>query len=442
MTDQLHRHFLASNGVSTDSRSIQSGQLYFALQGPYHNGNAFAPQALERGASLAVVDDPRFTPKGDARYLAVPDALEALQQLAIRHRRTLSTPVLAVTGSNGKTTTKELLARVLANTLHVHATPGNWNNHIGVPLSILRLTPEHELAVLELADNRPGEIDFLCQVAEPRAGLITNIGLDHIGNYADLDANARAKLELFDYLHLEGGKLFVNLADPYLAPYARMLHGGLTYGSDDAHWNFRVLERSLRGMRLEIYAPQGGNSFEVQTPLMGLHNAENVLAAVAVGLHYGVEPSQISEAVAAYHPTNNRSQVRTIGPLRVVLDAYNANPSSMEATLRTVLHDHPQGVVCILGDMRELGNHTQAEHRKLGELVAELRPARFVGVGADMAAATAAAQGVATHHYPDVKALLPHLAELTEGAKVVLLKGSRELALETLVPELESAYGI
>ena len=443
MPTPLYAHYLAAQGqVSTDSRQPQPGTLFFALNGPSFRGADFAAGALAKGASHAVVDDEALATHDPARYTYAPDPLAALQALAREHRRHFAGPVLAVTGSNGKTTTKELLTVVLAQKYNVLATIGNLNNHIGVPLTLLRLKPaEHDFAVIEMGANHRGEIADYCQWAEPTHGLITNIGKAHLEGFGGEAGIAKGKGELFDYLAAHGGTLFINTLDAKIADVAVAAVGANAAGlaprratypgpADTYPTAFLKADPALH-LRL-------GDGTEVAAQLTGEYNFPNLAAAAAVGAFFEVPTTKIAAALATYNPQNNRSQlVHTDYGNDLILDAYNANPSSMAAALRSfAARPAPagQGRVAILGDMFELGETSAAEHRALGELLAELRLANAVLIGPLMQAAAAAHP--AAHYFTDKATAAEWLAHHPLAGQLVLLKGSRGMGLETLLPLL------
>ncbi len=439
----LYARYLAAQGqVSTDSRQPQPGTLFFALNGPSFRGADFAPGALAKGASHAVVDDEALATQDPARYTYASDPLAALQALALEHRRHFAGPVLAVTGSNGKTTTKELLTVVLAQKYNVLATIGNLNNHIGVPLTLLRLKPEaHDFAVVEMGANHQGEIADYCQWAEPTHGLITNIGKAHLEGFGGEEGIAKGKGELFDYLASHGGTLFVNTLDAKIpavaaaAVTASPAHPApmlATYPSpgDTYHTTFLKADPALH-LRL-------GDGTEVAVQLTGDYNFPNLAAAAAVGAFFDVPAGQVAAALAAYNPQNNRSQlVHTTHGNDLILDAYNANPSSMAAALRSfAARPAPAGQVrlVILGDMFELGETSAAEHRAVGELLAELQLPNAVLIGPLMQAAAEAYP--TARYFADKAAAAEWLAHHPVAGQLVLLKGSRGMGLETLLPLL------
>ena len=429
----LYSHYLAAGGlVSTDSRQPQPGTLFFALNGPSFRGAAFAAQALAAGASYAVVDDVALAATDPARYAYVPNPLVALQELARHHRRQFRIPVLAITGSNGKTTTKELVTAVLAHKFRVLATIGNLNNHIGVPLTLLRLRAgEHDFAVIEMGANHRGEIAKLCELAAPTYGLITNIGKAHLEGFGGAEGVALGKGELFDFLRDTGGLAFVNTLDAQVVARAAAVPQRRTYpGPADDFPAVLLAADPAVALRL---GPRGP---DVAVQLTGDYNFPNLAAAAAVGQFFGVPPDAVAAALATYNPQNNRSQlVSTARGNELVLDAYNANPSSMTAALRSFAQRPAaagQRKLVILGDMFELGPEATAEHRALGELLAGLALPEIVLVGPLLAAAQPAL-GPRAHHFATKAAAAAWLAAAPLSGRQVLVKGSRGMALETLV---------
>ena len=439
----LYDHYLACQGqVSTDSRQPQPGTLFFALNGPSFRGADFAAGALADGARHAVVDDAALAAHDPARYTYAPDPLAALQALAQEHRRHFAGPVLAISGSNGKTTTKELLTVVLAQKYHVLATIGNLNNHIGVPLTLLRLKPqEHELAVIEMGANHQGEIADYCQWAAPTHGLLTNIGKAHLEGFGGEAGIAKGKGELFDYLAAHGGTLFINTLDAKIAGVAQAAIGHhpagpapvlATYpGPADTYPATFVRADPALHLRL-------ADGTAVAAQLTGDYNFPNLAAAAAVGAFFEVPSADIAAALAAYNPQNNRSQlVRTAHGNDIILDAYNANPSSMAAALRSFAQRPVaagQGRIAILGDMFELGDTAATEHHALGELLASLELDNVLLIGPLMQAAAAAHP--AAYYFATKAAAAEWLAQQPMVEELVLLKGSRGMGLETLLPLL------
>ena len=431
MPTSLYSQYVAAGSqVSTDSRQPQPGTLFFALNGPSFRGADFASQALQKGARHAVVDDTALAATDPARYTFAPDPLLALQALAHEHRRQFAIPVLAITGSNGKTTTKELLTAVLARQLRVLATIGNLNNHIGVPLTLLRLRAgEHDVAVVEMGANHRGEIASYCAYAEPTHGLITNIGKAHLEGFGGAEGVALGKGELFDYLARTGGTAFVNTLDARLPGLAAAVPTRLSYpGPADTYPATLLAADPAVALRL-------ADGTDVAAQLTGDYNFPNLAAAAAVGQHFGISTDNIAAALARYNPQNNRSQLlRTTAGNELVLDAYNANPSSMAAALRSFAArpaEAGQPKLAILGDMFELGDESAREHADIGHLLADLPIDSVVLIGPEMRLAHATNSD--THHFPTKAEAADWLRTHPVRGRQVLVKGSRGMALETLV---------
>ncbi|QKG53922.1 UDP-N-acetylmuramoyl-tripeptide--D-alanyl-D-alanine ligase [Hymenobacter sp. BRD67] len=430
----LYDHYLAAQGqVSTDSRQPQPGTLFFALNGPSFRGAAFAAGALAKGARHAVVDDEPLAAQDPTRYTYAPDPLVALQALALEHRRHFRGPVLAITGSNGKTTTKELLTVVLAQKFTVLATLGNLNNHIGVPLTLLRLRPrEHNFAVIEMGANHQGEIADYCRWAEPTYGLITNIGKAHLEGFGGEEGIAKGKGELFDYLRATGGTAFVNTLDAKLPTLAAAVPTRISYPGPADDYPAALLAANP-ALRLRLW-----DGTQVMAQLTGEYNFPNMAAAAAVGACFGVPAAHVAEALATYNPQNNRSQLaHTALGNDLILDAYNANPSSMVAALRSFAQRPVaagQGRVAILGDMFELGETSAAEHQALGKLLATLPLTNVILIGALMQDAATAYPSAS--YFADKATAAAWLTQHPLRHQLVLLKGSRGMGLETLLPLL------
>ena len=379
--------------VSTDTRNLPAGCVFFALHGERFDGNKFAKQALESGASLAVIDNPEYVlPQGT---LLVEDTLLALQELARAWRRELGLPIIGITGTNGKTTTKELLATVLSTKYHLHYTQGNLNNQIGVPLTLLQVTRAHEMAIVEMGASHPGDIKELVDIAEPNCGLITNVGRAHLEGFGSFEGVQQTKKELYDYLRENQGFIFRNTDNPYLAQMAGDL---------------KTVAYTTGKM------PHGTN-------LVGEYNAENVSAAMCVGEYFGVSREQALEAIRAYVPTNNRSQAMQTANNQLIVDAYNANPTSMQAAINAF-----KGDTYILGAMRELGEYSHLEHQNIVNMLAERKADCVFLVGEEYLQTTSP--------YPvfeNVELLHKYLEGQPIKGKNILLKGSRSTKMEKLL---------
>jgi UDP-N-acetylmuramoyl-tripeptide--D-alanyl-D-alanine ligase len=431
----VQARYLESDGVTTDTRTAGPGQLFFALKGDQFNGNTYAGRALEAGCIAAVVDEPAVAATGDDRFILVPDALAALQSLARWHRRTWSCPVIGLTGSNGKTTTKELVKCVLeTNHTHVHATHGNFNNHIGVPLTILAAKSEPDVAIIEMGANAQQEIALLAEIAEPNIAVITNIGRAHLEGFGGEEGVLKGKGELFDFIrnHQPESPVFVHGAHPKLIAISEGLHRRL-YGTEGhAPFVHEVLSEqafSWQGPSGEVHGP-------IHVQVQGDHNRENIMTAIAIGLHCGADEVQASNAVAQYTPTNNRSQWTQTPHNRVLLDAYNANPSSMRAALSSfhrLTTETGKASVCILGDMAELGDHTEAAHLEILEFAHGLHLKTYaVGPHFQHAASTRAD----IQSFGSTAEAIAHFKGASLEGYDILLKGSRSIALEALLPVL------
>ena len=354
--------------VTTDSRDCPAGSIFIALKGASFDGNKFAKSALEKGCSYAVIDEKEYYDATDSRLILVDDCLTTFKELAREHRRQFNIPVVGITGTNGKTTTKELVSAVLAEKYRIMHTEGNFNNDVGVPKTLLRLTADDEMAVVEMGASHPGDIKKLVEYVEPTAGLITNVGRAHLQGFGSFEGVMRTKGELYDFLKAHDGLVFLNTGNPHLVDMAREreLDRIISYGSeDDANVQGRV---TAADPFISIEWQESGkpNVYSVKSHLIGAYNVDNMLAAVAVGLHFGVSPEQINHALEHYQPTNNRSELVKTADNVLVVDAYNANPTSMAAALDSFESlDMPQPKMVIIGDMRELGEVSQEEHQKV-----------------------------------------------------------------------------
>ena len=382
--------------VSTDTRNLPAGCVFFALHGERFDGNKFAQQALENGASLAVIDNPEYALSEGT--LLVSNTLLALQDLARAWRRELGLPIIGITGTNGKTTTKELMATVLSTKYNLHYTQGNLNNQIGVPLTLLQITRAQELAIVEMGASHPGDIKELVNIAEPNCGLITNVGRAHLEGFGSFEGVQQTKKELYDYLLDHQGYIFRNTDNPYLAKMAGDL---------------KTVPYTTGTM------PDG-------THLVGEYNAENVSAAICVGVHFGISREQALEAIRQYVPTNNRSQKMQTANNQLIVDAYNANPTSMQAAINAF-----KGDTYILGAMRELGEYSHLEHQNIVNMLAERKAENVFLVGEEYMQTTSP--------YPvfeNVEMLHKHLEEQPIKGKNILLKGSRSTQMEKLLDVL------
>lgn len=370
----LYELFLQHPTITTDSRNVPEGSLFFALKGETFDGNAYAKMALEKGAAYAVIDEKEYADENNERLILVDDVLVALQQLAKFHRVHLGTPIIGITGTNGKTTTKELIATVLKKKYNVLYTQGNFNNHIGVPKTLLQMRKEHDIAVIEMGANHPGEIKTLVEIVLPDFGIITNVGKAHLLGFGSFEGVIHTKGELYDFIRELQGTVFINNDNPHLIGISQDLKL-VKYGQKDAD------DLLVKGQLLEcnpflkfqwgIQTADNSQSSTVQTRLIGSYNLDNALAAACIGTYFEVPANDISAALEEYAPSNNRSQLTITKDNKLVVDAYNANPTSMKAALdnfRLIPADHK---MCILGQMGELGDVSDEEHQKVIEQIGE-----------------------------------------------------------------------
>lgn len=420
----LYLEFLAGSGISTDSRSIKPGQLFFGLSGTRAKGSDFAQQALLNGARYAVVDDPGLA--GHPGCIIVHSALETLQQLATWHRHQLKIPVIGITGSVGKTTTKALLQAVLSSKYRAFCTQGNLNNHIGVPLSVLSITGEHEIAIIEMGANHIGEIEALCEIARPSHGLITRIGKAHLEGFGSLEGVLIAKTELFRYLMKNNGLAFINDRDDLILSASKgfdmekvLIHQAI--GSSI------LTADPLLTIRLQ---PTGEPAMEIKTRIPGTYNLENIEAAACIGWFFQVPATEIKEALEKFESTSNRSQVIEYGENSYLMDAYNANPVSMAEAIRSfAVIPTTKKKVLILGEMRELGMDSPAEHQMILDLISQYPWEGVILVGKEY---TDLVTSGTYYYFPDVASLKPWFREQKFRDTFFLVKGSRGVALEAL----------
>ena len=427
---QLYDLFLASKGVNTDTRTLQPGQIFFALKGENFDGNAYAQKALESGAAYAVVLD--SVPGDDPRLLRFPDTLRALKELAACHRRHLDIPVIGLTGTNGKTTTKELIREVLAVHFNVKATQGNLNNDIGVPMTVLSIGKEAEIAVVEMGANHPDDISALTWVSQPSYGLITNVGKAHLLGFGSFEGVKKAKGQLYDWLSEHDGQAFVNVddADLFEMAVARPL-SIIPYGVEGEDAVLLPTSSDNPFLRMEI----GGKILE--TKLVGSYNAANVMAALAVGRQFGISLDEGMAAIASYTPSNNRSQMTRTARNVVIEDAYNANPSSMAAALDNFASLQDSCKVALLGDMRELGEDSVQEHVKILEKLDDCGLTHACLVGEEFGKALEkSGNRPYVKWFANSDDLVGALSERPLSGATVLVKGSHSMHMEKVMPTL------
>ena len=400
--------------VTTDTRAIPTNSLFFALKGDHFNGNSFAAQALSLGARFAIIDEKAY--QTDKRMILVADALQKLQDLANYHRKQLQLPIIGLTGSNGKTTTKELIHAVLQQKFKTVATKGNLNNHIGVPLTLLSMTPDAALGIVEMGANHQQEIAFLSSICEPDFGYITNFGKAHLDGFGGVEGVIKGKCELYDFLRANNKMVFVNPTDPIQ----------MAKTSDISRILFDMENIQFVGMNPYLQLSLDGKN--IQTQLMGDYNFPNIAAAITIGLYFGVPIAAISKAIEGYVPQNNRSQIVKTTHNTLILDAYNANPSSMKVALENFAVLNESQKVVILGDMFELGEDSAHEHQAIADLAASLNFESLFLVGKNF-------HGVSINHatFSDFESLQAQLTKQPLHQKTILIKGSRGMKLERLL---------
>ncbi|NUQ25201.1 MAG: UDP-N-acetylmuramoyl-tripeptide--D-alanyl-D-alanine ligase [Saprospiraceae bacterium] len=433
--DHLYAIFQQHPRCCTDSRMVQRGDIFFALRGDNFDGNQYAAKALEAGATYVVVDDPLVYREGDARYLLVDNVLLTLQDLARFHRRKFDIPVIAIGGSNGKTTTKELVSAVLRNHYPMYATPGNLNNHIGVPLTLLHIPPKTEVAVVEMGANHQGEMAFLCRIAEPTHGLLTNIGKEHLEGFGSIEGVRQAESELYRYLAAGNGMAFINRDEPDLEQLARPVTKKLLYGhvpvlNPDQKRLYEMSLLTAQPFLSVAFWSDNGELITAHTRLLGHYNLGNIMTAIALGQYFKVPALKIKEALEQYVPANNRSQLLEKGGNTYIMDAYNANPSSMEKAILSfaAMEGHPK--IAVLGDMLELGEASEHEHDYIARLALNQRIDELLLIGKDFAKV---ADELGVRHFADSDALAYWWREHSPKGALVLVKGSRGIRLERMM---------
>jgi len=428
MIESLYQKYLKFPKIITDSRKVQENSLFFALKGENFNGNLFAEEALKKGCRFAIIDEEEFAL--DERFILVDDVLKTLQDLALHHRKKFDIPFIAIGGSNGKTTTKELVYQVLSTKYKTFATPGNFNNHIGVPLSLLMISSEIEMAIIEIGANHEGEIAELCEIARPTQGIITNIGLDHLEGFGSLEGVARANSELYYFLLQNGGEVFVNTQEEHLSRMASRFKKIITYPEKDDYFHAELLPSHLfvryKTEKKEV----------ITTKLFGEYNFANIATALCIGKYFNIPSTKANEAVAVYQAQNNRSQIIEKESNVILLDAYNANPSSMQKAIENFVKIEAEQKMVILGDMFELGEESTKEHTKIGELLADLKIDIIVLFGEEMKEALKHLPEA--FYFTDKFSLHNWLQDKAIENTHILIKGSRGVKLETTLDFLTS----
>jgi UDP-N-acetylmuramoyl-tripeptide--D-alanyl-D-alanine ligase len=428
----LYDKFLAcKQNITTDTRKITKGCIYFALKGEKFDGNIFAEEALEQGAAYVVVDNTSVV-KND-KYILVDGVLSALQQLANHHRKQLRIPVIGITGSNGKTTTKELIHAVLSKKYNTQYTQGNLNNHIGVPLTLLTITPQHEMAVVEMGANHQLEIDMLCRISEPNFGIITNIGKAHLEGFGGIEGVKKGKSELYKYLKEVNGTVFLHGDDTVLADLSKE-NNKVTYGTNKLYDIVGKCNRTSLfvelAWRTRYKATEVKAADYIKTNLVGIYNYNNALCAACVGNYFKIEESLINEALENYAPTNNRSQLQKTENNSLILDYYNANPTSMQAAIENFYNMSANAKMLVLGDMLELGEESITEHQAIINLLHEKKFEDYLLVGPIFSSLQK------EKSFTTSKQAQEFLQAHPTKNKTILIKGSRGIALEEVVKVL------
>lgn len=415
--------------ICTDTRKLIEGSIFFCLKGANFNANEFATKALEGGCSYVIVDEEKYATHKNILY--VKDVLTALQNLANHHRKQLSIPFLAITGSNGKTTHKELINAVLSQKFKTLATIGNLNNHIGVPLTLLSITKEHEFAIVEMGANHQGEIDALCKIAEPDFGLITNIGKAHLEGFGGIEGVKKGKSEMYRFIASKGGKIFLNGDDEVLQSLSGAMDK-ITYGTTKL---FDVIGKAINTDEFVSlkwttrYGEKDWNKLPViKTNMIGHYNFINVLCAVCIGNYFKVEDEKINAALSEYTPNMNRSQLEKTANNTLILDAYNANPSSMKAAIENFAALHASNKLLIIGDMFELGEYAEEEHKKIVDLISDKKINDVILIGPEFCKVSP----TSFKKFTTTTEALDYLKANTQKNKTILIKGSRGMKLETL----------
>ena len=421
----LYNLYLQHRLVCTDTRKIEKNCIFFALKGENFNGNTFAEKALELGAAYVVIDEEAF--KISEKCILVQNVLKTLQDLATWHRKQLNIPVIAIVGSNGKTTSKELIAAVLQQKFKVLSTPGNFNNHIGLPLTLLMLNQSHEIAVIEMGANHEKENALLCQIALPSQGLVTNNGKDHLEGFGDLAGVIRSNAELYDYLQTTGGLAFVNSNDATLMQKSENIASRITYAATPN----TLANYAVETFQLQPQISFSCKEYNYQSSLSGDYNLDNIMAALAIGFHFGLNPSEVAAGIASYAPKNLRSEIIVTTNNKIFLDAYNANPSSMEVSIRNFSAMPGENKLYVLGDMFEMGSYEAQEHQALAAycLAHNLENVWLVGKAFSKVESK-------YRKFETTAEVIAHLKENLLQQHFIFLKGSRGMKLETLVEYL------
>jgi UDP-N-acetylmuramoyl-tripeptide--D-alanyl-D-alanine ligase len=429
--NELYKIYLQFPSVQTDTRKLKAGNLYFALKGENFNGNKFALQAIEKGAAYAVIDEKEavqeVSPETVSKIILVENVLSALQELAKHHRQQFNIPFIAITGSNGKTTTKELIHAVLCTVYKTYTTEGNLNNHIGVPLTILKIKPDAEMAVIEMGANHQKEIESYCTYTLPTHGLITNCGKAHLEGFGGAEGVRKGKGELFDFLRTNNGTAFIMQDYDYLRQMSKGISSIIKYGTQDADTEGTMLQSEPF---LEIAVKKDASTEKIKTQLVGDYNFPNVLAAVCIGTYFKVPEEKIKSAIENYAPSNSRSQLIEKGTNKIILDAYNANPSSMKLAIENFARLHAENKILMLGGMAELGEESLEEHQLIIDLIKQYQWKDVVLVGGDF---------LQLKHpfkqFPDSTEAKKWLMRQNHEHVYYLIKGSRSMQMEKVLEQ-------
>ena len=423
---EIYRRFLSCSSITMDSRDVPDQSLFFALKGENFNGNRFAEEAIRKGAQYVLVDEAKYAP--DARYILVDDVLSTMQQLATHHRDHLDVNVFGITGSNGKTTTKEIITQILAKKYHTISTQKNYNNHIGVPFTLLKMNTSHQVAVIEMGANHPGEIRFLCELARPDFGMITNIGKAHLEGFGSFEGVIRTKNEMYEYIDARNGTLFYNSDNDLLKDLLKDRScKKIDYGTSENAYCSGETVSSTPFLNLHIKGLP-----PVRSNLIGNYNFENIMAGVCIGKYFEVPANRIAEAIASYTPDNNRSQVVQKATNEIILDAYNANPTSMKLAIDNFFNLERKQKALILGDMFELGEYSDKEHKNIIEVVRQHKFSSVFYIGPMFSANATSGE----HTFESTGEFITWLKKNPLKDYTILIKGSRGMELEKVLDYL------
>jgi UDP-N-acetylmuramoyl-tripeptide--D-alanyl-D-alanine ligase len=418
--EEIHHHFLKSSGVCTDTRTINNNCLFFALKGDNFNGNAFAKSAIDKGAYKVVIDEKDYLNKN---AILVPNVLNTLQELATFHRNYLNIPIIALTGSNGKTTTKELINVVLSKKFNTIATLGNLNNHIGVPITLLSMKKDTEIGIVEMGANHHKEIELLCNIAKPDYGYITNFGKAHLEGFGSLEGVIEAKTEMYQYLRKNNKIVFINTKDKNQIKHSNSIEK-FTFGNESQNCFTQLISASK-----ELLLSYG--KLSIQSRLIGKYNFDNISAAIAIGQYFKVDKNEIKQAIELYTPTNNRSQLINKGTNKIVLDAYNANPSSMMAALENFIQSKGVKKIVFLGDMFELGPDAEKEHQVIASYLKNNYKGISYLIGENFNKTKV--NSSTTYKFKNFEDLKSNLSKASINNQHILIKASRGMALERIL---------